>query len=152
MILFSAGTYSYSFPLYKSREFVLIFNKLFNNNYVRLSRSVFLIVFNTMLLSAILPFFYAMMVFYSNIDPVTAHVEQNVKHLSMFYQMFMIIFKAVDLRNFSYICRITCFLAFEIMLASYMATMVLINGINTPHSNHKSAPEPFHKLIQSILK
>lgn len=147
-IAFSSGIYSYSFPLYKRDELTAVVNSLLNINFVKISQGVAFIVINSMFISTIVPIFYAVMLLYSNIDPITVYLEQYVEHIPTFYRILMGIFRVFDLWNFSYASRLSCFLIYETMVASYLSTVLLLNKIRAA----QSSLIPFLEFKRSILE
>lgn len=150
VLLFAAGTYLYLFPFRKSNELTILINNLFNIDAVRKFRGITLFVSISMLIATIVPVFYVVMMVFSNIDPITAYLEQNIENLSIFYQTIIVIFKIYDFWNFCYACRLACFLVFEIMFASYLAMIILVNKID--RKNYANISQSSQKLKQSFLE
>ncbi len=152
MICLSVGVMSYTFFLYKGDELTTVVNGLLNIDFIKESQGVAFIVINGISISTIVPIIYTVTAIYSNIDPITAYLEHNVEQLGIFYRMLMIIFRVLDLWNYWYLCRLTCFLVFEIMFASYVAMLLLVCRLHSQQTNYKNTSQPLCKIKQSVTQ
>lgn len=92
------------------------------------------------------------MVVFSNIDPITAYLELNGSNISVSYRLLRFAFGAFDIWDFWLLGRFGCFIVFQVMFASYLSLLLLINKLRYNLKSTFTVSQLTEKLKLLILE